>query len=561
MSNNFGDNQDNEGPQDYSLSRLYNIYDANESKENKNKNEMEDNSGVQNSDSELDIYSDIETVSTSKPEEIDAKYTSPAPTSVQVTNTANEDDNESDIDLIIDTEKSDPDKYDPATVFDSDNDEDTKEEAVTSTSESVPVTKHSEISSPHWNSEIQSETVQSSNQNEYLKSSTTNEDENQGSEENEDEDDCPNSNVYSSESLSLAKDSDLNNLVLGNISDVIDTGISSPISERVTPVIRLRTSGLYSDSEDENVVKINNEKPFAINDIRNMTEDISEEERSYTPCLDEKEPAVREGLDGLDTEMISDDDKNDFEETQEQELKTVSDGDALEINAKESELDFTRPEDCEEGEIVDKTKLNKSEDIVNESQQQTEPVSKPKDKSSSNKENKSSNKEPIFKKLSKNNRERNYRDKENKGRSKSKEKKEKERNTRDRKEKRERKEKRREIIRYDVRSLVDSKPKQDEFGRDPTRRHSYSSSKSVSPSRKTREGARGRSGSRSSRSLSPRRLSRNDFRKRSASYSSRLVIVFILLFTSFRMYNFYLINVLTDHDQNLEDTILIQKID
>uniref|UniRef100_V5I9G6 Uncharacterized protein n=1 Tax=Anoplophora glabripennis TaxID=217634 RepID=V5I9G6_ANOGL len=98
---------------------------------------------------------------------------------------------------------------------------------------------------------------------------------------------------------------------------------------------------------------------FAISDINHMTEDISEEERSYTPCLDER--GNRQGLEGLDTELISDEDRNDFDESH--ELKTVSDGDALEINAKESELDFTRPEDYEEGEIVDKNKgAKKSEE-------------------------------------------------------------------------------------------------------------------------------------------------------------------------------------------------------
>lgn len=248
-----------------------------------------------------------------------------------------------------------------------------------------------------------------------------------------------------------------------------------------------------------------------------MTEDISEEERSYTPCLDEKEPNFREGLDGLDTEMISDDDKNDFEETQEQELKTVSDGDALEINAKESELDFTRPEDCEEGEIIDKLKGKMQEETPKESDD-TVVAPKPNENENNDKENDNNNKEPVFKKLSKNNKERNYRDKENRERSKSKEKKNKP-NKDNKKDKK--KEKRKEIERYDVRSLVDSKPKRDQFGRDPTRRRSPTTSRSRTPPRRFgRDDGYRKSRSHSTKSVSPRRFGR-ELRKRSASCSSR----------------------------------------
>lgn len=115
-------------------------------------------------------------------------------------------------------------------------------------------------------------------------------------------------------------------------------------------------------------------------------------------------------MEGLDTEMISDDDRNDFDESH--ELKTASEGDALEINAKESELDFTKPEDYEEGEIVDKSKNKKSpteetnppEEIEKEVVKEEEP----KEEDNNNKEQ-TETVQASFKKLSKSNKERNYR--------------------------------------------------------------------------------------------------------------------------------------------------------
>lgn len=235
------------------------------------------------------------------------------------------------------------------------------------------------------------------------------------------------------------------------------------------------SGGLYSDPEDD--VMIKPPPNFGPSD---MTEDISEEERSYTPCLDEKVPSpCKEGLDGLDTEMISDDDKNDFEESHEPENKTTSDADALEINAKESELDFTRPDECEEGEIVDKLKAL----VQNEPGGSTtppQPVQLPVELENKDDENKENQKaeDHSFKKLSKSNKDRNYRDKDSR-RSKSK------RRSKSpvaaRKDRR--REKHKEIKRYDVRTLISSKPKRDEFGRDPAaRRGSRSTSRSLTPS-------------------------------------------------------------------------------
>nr|XP_023012736.1 serine/arginine repetitive matrix protein 2 isoform X1 [Leptinotarsa decemlineata] len=298
------------------------------------------------------------------------------------------------------------------------------------------------------------------------------------------------------------------------------------------------TGGLYSDSEDENVVRKDDSK-FAMSDINDMTEDISEEERSYTPCLDEK--SHRAGLEGLDTELISDEDRNDFDESH--ELKTVSDGDALEINAKESELDFTRPEDYEEGEIVDKNKektLEEEPEPEIEAEAETEapkkkeegvkeakkPKKKDKEKSatdkdkdkdkSGNKENIGVNKEQAFKKLSKNNKERNYRkdDKDKEKRQTS------PRRSRSREpnKKEKRRDKRKEIERYNVRALIAEKPRpliaKDQFGRDIRDTPPRSRSRSYTPPIQ-RSLSRDRSVSRTRRSVSRRRKSVSKEREKS----------------------------------------------
>lgn len=112
------------------------------------------------------------------------------------------------------------------------------------------------------------------------------------------------------------------------------------------------------------------------------------------------------GLEGLDTEMISDDDRNDFDESH--ELKTASEGDALEINAKESELDFSKPEDYEEGEIVDKLKNKKP--LAEQKNPPQEPEKEPEKVETEATETKEAEPTPAsFKKLSKSNKERNYR--------------------------------------------------------------------------------------------------------------------------------------------------------
>lgn len=312
---------------------------------------------------------------------------------------------------------------------------------------------------------------------------------------------------------------------------------SEKLSKETKPIIKGGIlGGLYSDSEDdESVVK--NDSAFAIADINHMTEDISEEERSYTPCLDEK--FQKQGLEGLDTEMISDEERNDFDESH--ELKTVSDGgDALEINAKESELDFTRPEDYEEGEIVDKNKDKDVQDDEEEEEPETEQVcdkpveekkSKKKDKDkekertstedkTGNKENEASNNEASFKKLSKSNKDRNYRDKEKRHSRPKSRSKDRDYNKKDRK-----KEKRKELERYNVRAIIAEKPRpliaKDQFGRDIRTTPSQSRSRSYTPPIRRSTSRPIRSPSKTRRSLSRTRRSLSRRRKSPSIDKSR----------------------------------------
>lgn len=282
-----------------------------------------------------------------------------------------------------------------------------------------------------------------------------------------------------------------------------------------------KLNDLYSDS-DEEVVKTD-ARSFGIGDIRDITEDISDEERSYTPCLDERGP-IREGLEGLDTEAISEDEKNDFDESHEH--KTISEGgDALEINAKESELDFTKPEDYEEGEIIDKLKKleKEKEKAKEESSGKSSTTNKTKEVKKKDKENSAPvEKEPTasFKRITKNT-NRNYRDKD-RSRSHSREKNKE--NERDKKRER-KKEKRKELERYNVRNLVSDKPRKtnkDKFGRDARRRSTSRSSRSPSYSPPYRSPSRGRrSFSRERRKRRGRSRARSTSRSRSRSRSRK----------------------------------------
>lgn len=314
---------------------------------------------------------------------------------------------------------------------------------------------------------------------------------------------------------------------------------------------------LYDDSDLEEWEGKNDfndsQKPDDLDNITELdklTEAISEEERSYTPCLDEKEPSkgafsdddhnIGTGIGGLDTEMISEDERNDiFDESH--DMKTISDGDALEINAKESELDMARTEDYEEGEIVEKmggkkqvqaqeiTEDTRAVDLIetDDIQKSPQPVKKKdkeseKEKKDKRKDDDKSDKRTEFKKLSKSNKERNYRDKE-KEKDKTKKSPMRNKSKEDKENKKEKKrEKKRDLERYCVRSLIQEKPRKDQFGRDEVRNRSVSnedSRASFSPRR-----SRSRSLSRNRRSLSyerkkRRRRSRSFRRSRSRSFS------------------------------------------
>ncbi|XP_066248476.1 PHD and RING finger domain-containing protein 1 isoform X1 [Euwallacea similis] len=325
-------------------------------------------------------------------------------------------------------------------------------------------------------------------------------------------DGCPNFSIYSRQSKSVALTTDIS--LPPEPEDPITDESSSlpPINHSVTVektgsdprLNKKHTSwnlgGLYSDSEDESVVK--KSQTYGISDIKDMTEDIeSEEERSYTPVLDEK---PKEVFEGLDTELISDDDRNDFDESH-NELKTASDGDALEINAKESEIEFTRPEDFEEGEIVDKNKekveqapspesttpekktTKKDKDEEKEKKGEKDGKKKKKQEkeaiveTGANKENVI--KEASFKKLTKSNKERNYRDKDKtkeslRSRSKTPE------TSGKKEESKKKREKRKELERYNVRAIIAEKPRhpvKDQFGRDLRKSATKSRSRSYTP--------------------------------------------------------------------------------
>lgn len=299
-------------------------------------------------------------------------------------------------------------------------------------------------------------------------------------------------------------------------------------------------------------------------DIEKLTELISdaEDERSYTPCLDEnKSNKSRDttldsekettGIGGLDTEMISDDEGNElFSDVN--NLKTDSDNTALELLVRDTEL----PQgEFEEGEIVEKRKQKVKEKVKALLNQPV--ISKPpeeekkkkkkekrtekdaKDKGKSKKGN-----EDSFKKLSKSGKERNYRERDDKNKSKNKDKEER-RDKEDRREKEKRssrspdkekkdkakdkdkkRDKRKDIERYDVRNIISDKSRRvkDAFGRDTSRPRSRSAdSQGGSPAKFKRSVSRKRSASRGRRSNSKvphRSLSRG---RRSPSRKRRSV--------------------------------------
>lgn len=219
-----------------------------------------------------------------------------------------------------------------------------------------------------------------------------------------------------------------------------------------------------SDLEDEDL-NLDSQSPKKPLDDRNgdplekLTESISEteDERSYTPCLDENkskdtslETEKDKGIEGLDTEMISEEEGNEIFSDNERARS-----EKLHISPEQ----VIPPPDGEEGEIVDKKK-EKPEEV------------KKKKKKDSKKEGKEKGKkkkgEVGFKKLSKSGKERNYRDKDKEEKGKKREKRGSSEGGEREKQKQKRKEKRKDLERYDVRTVVSEKRKKpkDPFGRD-----------------------------------------------------------------------------------------------
>ncbi|XP_046668844.1 uncharacterized protein LOC124359827 isoform X1 [Homalodisca vitripennis] len=296
---------------------------------------------------------------------------------------------------------------------------------------------------------------------------------------------------------------------------------------------------------------------------------------------DNIQPATLPGLEGLETETISESEDVNFDELpmdgNEHHEILINDEDLISSKRKRKKkyrkISHTEdgkgnePLEFEEGEIIEdkpkqvpkkdkKFKLTPDNEVKTDENVDTikskttvvekEPVEKKtkkkKEKSSTTKDKNEKSKEPkektlkpgeadeniSWKKLSKSNKERNYRD------GKEKDEKEKDRENKDeglsKKEKRS-KEKRKELERYNVRRLISEKPKRpkkDEFGRDISPSKSGSSLSPYRPPRyrsplRTRNRSRTRSRSWKSRSRSRgrRRQSRSRDRIRSRDRSRR----------------------------------------
>ncbi|KAJ8723581.1 hypothetical protein PYW08_003493 [Mythimna loreyi] len=199
--------------------------------------------------------------------------------------------------------------------------------------------------------------------------------------------------------------------------------------------------------------------------LEKMTESISEteDERSYTPCLDENkskdtslETEKEKGIEGLDTEMISEDEGNEM----------FSDHERAPSEHSRASPAPQLPDD-EEGEIVDKKKEPRPDDAKKKKKKDSKKEGKDKSKAKAKKS------DVAFKKLSKSGKERNYRDKD-----KKRERRDSSDGSRERKQRR--KERRKDLERYDVRTLVSEKRRRpkDAFGRDVSPRASPSLSRS-----------------------------------------------------------------------------------
>lgn len=228
--------------------------------------------------------------------------------------------------------------------------------------------------------------------------------------------------------------------------------------------------------------------------LEKMTESISEteDERSYTPCLDENkskdtslETDKEKGIEGLDTEMISEDEGNEAFSDAERRAASPAASPAA------SAASPAAPAPADDAKRKKKKKESKKE----------------------GKDAKGKKADVAFKKLSKSGKERNYRerDKDEKARAKRER-----RESSDAEQRRaRRKEKRKDLERYDVRTVVSEKRKKvkDAFGRDVSPRRSPSAGSrraSLTPASR-RKSASPRSASR--RSATPRRKSASPRRK------------------------------------------------
>ncbi|CAG4928640.1 unnamed protein product [Colias eurytheme] len=245
----------------------------------------------------------------------------------------------------------------------------------------------------------------------------------------------------------------------------------------------------------------NNEK--GEENVEKMTESISEteDERSYTPCLDENKPKDAsfeidkdKGLEGLDTEMISEEEGNEM--FSENERPSSAQSHKSPPRAKPVE---EPPPEVAEKKRSDKKKGDSREDGKKKKKKESKKEAKEKSKSKKKTE-------ISFKKLSKSGKERNYRERDRD----DKKKKDRRSSSEAPEVKKKRKEKRKDLERYDVRTLVTEKRRKvkDPFGRDVSpraRSPSLSPRRSASP--EPRAAARRRSPARARRTASRGRRS------------------------------------------------------
>ncbi|OWR53296.1 hypothetical protein KGM_209988 [Danaus plexippus plexippus] len=220
-----------------------------------------------------------------------------------------------------------------------------------------------------------------------------------------------------------------------------------------------------ADIDPDKDTRISNENDHKVDDnVEKMTESISEteDERSYTPCLDENKSNKDasfdnerdKGLEGLDTEMISEDEGNEMFSENERAPSNGSRASPVRLRVEEGQVH-------EKKEVIKKITA-RDENVKKKKKKDSKKENKEKDKGKNKKKT-----EITFKKLSKSGKERNYRERDrDKGEKKS---------GRDRRDsgdndvrQRRRKEKRKDLQRYDVRSLVTEKRRKlkDPFGRD-----------------------------------------------------------------------------------------------